>query len=73
MRISVALAVGATALLGGCAQTPEPPQPVGEPPCVQQDWVLIAPPDNIATVAFLDTFEYLPDHQDALSPATPTA
>ncbi|MDF2782090.1 MAG: hypothetical protein K0S96_1894 [Geminicoccaceae bacterium] len=63
MRIvPVAFAVGATTLLAACAQTPEPPQPVASR-TVQQPWVLIAPPDNIATVAFLDTFEYLPDHR----------
>ena len=27
--------------------------------------MLIAPPDNVVTVAFLDTFEFLPDQQDA--------
>jgi hypothetical protein len=65
MRITpVALALGASALLVACADTPEPPPPVVARPMVQQDWVLIAPPDNLATVAFLDTFEYLPDHRD---------
>ncbi len=64
MRINpVALAVGATALLVACADPPAPPAPVASRPMPQQAWVLIAPPDNLATVAFLDTFEYLPDHR----------
>jgi hypothetical protein len=61
MRILVALVVGAT-ILGGCAETPKPPVAASAIP--QQDWILIAPPDNIVTVAFLDTFEYLPGHKD---------
>ena len=63
MRISVALVVGATAILGACAETPKPPA-VEASSIVQQDWVLIAPPDNAVTVAFLETFEYLPGHRD---------
>jgi len=62
MRILVALVVGATAILGGCAETPKPSAMTGAIP--QQDWILIAPPDNTVTVAFLDTFEYLPGHRD---------
>lgn len=61
MRTLVALVVGATAILGGCSQTPKPPV---EASVQRQDWILIAPPDNTLTVAFLDTFEFLPDHQD---------
>ena len=60
MRILVALAVGATAILGGCAAKP----PVATSAIPQQDWILIAPPDNAVTVAFLETFEYLPGHKD---------
>jgi hypothetical protein len=62
MRILVALAVCATALLGGCLATPKPA--VEATAVVQQDWVLIAPPENHQTAAFLETFEFLPDHQD---------
>jgi hypothetical protein len=62
MRILVALVVGATAILGACAETPKPAVETSAIP--QQDWILIAPPDNAVTVAFLDTFEYLPDHKD---------
>jgi hypothetical protein len=62
MRILVALVVGATAILGGCAETPK--LSVETSSIVQQDWILIAPPDSAVTVAFLDTFEYLPGHKD---------
>jgi hypothetical protein len=62
MRILVALVVGGTAILGGCAEPPKPAIQVSS--IVQQDWVLIAPPDNTVTVAFLDAFEFLPDHKD---------
>jgi hypothetical protein len=61
MRILVALVVGAT-ILGGCAETPKPAIEASAIP--QQDWILIAPPDNTVTVAFLETFEYLPGHKD---------
>jgi hypothetical protein len=62
MRILVVLAAGATVLVGGCVATPKPPAQAAA--AVQQDWVLIAPPDNHQTAAFLETFEFLPDHQD---------
>ena len=62
MRILVALVVVATAILGGCAETPKPAIEASAIP--QQDWILIAPPDNAVTVAFLDIFEYLPGHKD---------
>jgi len=61
MRILVVFAAGVTALLGACALTPEPPPVTAS--IVQQDWVLIAPPDNIVTGAFYDTFEFLPEHK----------
>jgi len=61
MRTLVAFAVGATALLAACAQTPKPPQVVAK--AVQENWVLIAPPENVATIAFRDTFEFLPEHK----------
>jgi hypothetical protein len=61
MRTLVAFAAGATALLSACAQTPTPPQVVAK--AVQENWVLIAPPDNVTTMAFLETFEFLPEHK----------
>jgi hypothetical protein len=61
MRILVALVVGATTILGGCVETPKPPPAASV--IEQQDWILIAPPDNAVTVAFLDTFEFLPGHK----------
>jgi len=61
MRTLVVLVVGATAMLGGCAETKAPLDARALP---QQDWVLIAPPEDHLTAAFLDTFEFLPDHQD---------
>ena len=62
MRIIVAFAAGATLLLGACAQTPtQPPQAATN--VAQENWVLIAPPDNVVTVAFLETFEFLPEHR----------
>jgi hypothetical protein len=60
--MTAAVAVAAAAFLGACAQTPPPPQDVATK-VEQENWVLIAPPDNVATVAFIDTFEYLPDHK----------
>ena len=68
MRTLVALAAGATAVLGGCVATPKPP--VEATAALQQDWVLIAPPDNHQTTAFLETFEFLPDHQDRFPRST---
>jgi hypothetical protein len=68
MRILVALAAGATAVLGGCVTTPNPS--VEASAVVQQDWVLIAPPENDQTAAFLATFEFLPDHQDRFPGST---
>jgi hypothetical protein len=58
--IAAALAAGATALLGACAQTPKQPPQIAASD-VPGDWVLIAPPDNVDTVAFIETFEFLPD------------
>lgn len=55
-------AVVATAFLGACA-TPPAPQEVAVQ-VEQEKWILIAPPDNVATVAFIETFEFLPDHRD---------
>jgi hypothetical protein len=63
MRTLVALVAGAAALLGGCSHTPNPPSQQANR-AVAQDWILIAPPDNTLTVAFLDTFEFLPDGKD---------
>jgi hypothetical protein len=61
MRIIVAFAVGASALLGACAQTSEPPQTPAN--MAQENFVLIAPPDNVIVVAFRETFEFLPGHR----------
>jgi hypothetical protein len=61
MRIIVAFAASASLLLGACAQTPKQPEVART--VAQEDWVLIAPPDNVVTVAFLDTFEFLPEHR----------
>ena len=63
MRTLVALVAGA-ALLGGCSHTPDPQNPAQATRALSQNWVLIAPPDNTLTVAFLDTFEFLPDGKD---------
>ena len=62
MRTLVALVAGAV-LLGGCSHTPDSQQAQASR-ALPQDWVLIAPPDNTLTVAFLDTFEFLPDGKD---------
>ncbi len=63
MRFLVVLIAGA-ALLSGCSHISSSQQQAqaSEPPA--EDWVLIAPPDNTVTVAFLDTFEFLPDGDD---------
>jgi hypothetical protein len=61
MRIIVAFAAGAALLLGACAQTAKPPEVAVS--VAQENWVLIAPPDNVTTVAFIDTFEFLPEHK----------
>ena len=63
MRTLVALVAGAV-LLGGCSHTPDPQNQAQAIRALPQDWVLIAPPDNTLTVAFLDTFEFLPDGKD---------
>jgi hypothetical protein len=63
MRTLVAFVAGTVALLSGCSHTPSPVQSQASR-SVPQDWMLIAPPDNTLTVAFLDTFEYLPDGND---------
>ena len=62
MRMMVAFAAGASLLLGACAQTPKQPPEVARN-VAQENWVLIAPPDNVVTVAFLETFEFLPEHR----------
>jgi hypothetical protein len=67
MRTLVALAVATTAILGGCAQTPKP---VETSALAQQDWILIAPPEDHLTTAFLETFEFLPDHKDSFPRST---
>jgi type IV pilus biogenesis protein CpaD/CtpE len=64
MRILVALVAGAAALLGGCSHTPDPARHSQASQLLPQDWILIAPPDNTLTVAFLETFEFLPDGKD---------
>ena len=61
MRTTATLAAGVTILLAACAQTPKPPPDVAAV-VAQENWVLIAPPENITTIAFIDTFEFLPDH-----------
>jgi hypothetical protein len=63
MRSLVVLVAGAAALLSGCSHTPSPVQSQASR-SLPQDWMLIAPPDNTVTTAFLDTFEYLPDGND---------
>jgi hypothetical protein len=65
----VALAAGAAALLSGCSTGPDPALQGQASRPLPQDWILIAPPDNTLTVAFLDTFEFLPDGKDRF-PAT---
>jgi hypothetical protein len=62
MRTFIALVAGATAILGGCAGTAQPPVETSAIP--QQDWILIAPPESRLTAAFRDTFEFLPNHKD---------
>ena len=62
MRTIVALAVGTSALLGACAQTPEQPPQIAAS-IAQENFVLIAPPENVIMVAFRETFEYLPAHR----------
>lgn len=69
MRMMVAFAAGATLLLGACAQTPKQPPEVARN-VAQENWVLIAPPDNVVTVAFLDTFEFLPEHRASFPGST---
>ena len=69
MRTLVALVAGAAALLSGCSHTPDAARPSQVSRAMPQDWILIAPPDNTLTVAFLDTFEFLPDGKDRF-PAT---
>jgi hypothetical protein len=59
MRIIVAFAIGASALLGACAQTPEPP-PIA---ATIENWVLIAPPENVIVAAFRKHVEFLPAHR----------
>lgn len=61
MRITSALAIGLAALVAGCATSKPPAQ---KSAAVSQDWILIAPPDNVVTVAFVEQFEFLPDHRD---------
>ena len=68
MRMTVAFAAGATLLLCACAQTPKPPEVAKA--VAQENWVLIAPPDNVVTVAFLDTFEFLPEHRASFPRST---
>ena len=68
MRTLVALVVGATAILGGCAETPK--STVDARTLPQQEWVLIAPPEDHLTTAFLETFEFLPDHEDSFPRST---
>jgi hypothetical protein len=62
MRIIVAFAVGASALLGACAQKSEPPPPIAAT-IPQENFVLIAPPENVIVVAFREHFEFLPSHR----------
>jgi hypothetical protein len=57
MRTVLAFAA-ATAVLGGCSHVPVQ-SPASQPP--PEPWVLIAPPDDTTTSAFLETFEFLPD------------
>jgi hypothetical protein len=64
MRTLVALAASAAALLSGCSHSPDPALQSQASRPLPQGWVLIAPPDNTLTVAFLDTFEFLPDGND---------
>ena len=69
MRTALAFVAGAAALLGGCSHTQSPiPSQASGP--VQQGWMLIAPPDNTLTVAFLDAFEFLPDGNAAFPRGT---
>jgi hypothetical protein len=61
MRTLVALVVGALAITSGCSTTePAPAQPAA----LKQNWVLIAPPDDTTTLAFMDVFEFLPARKD---------
>jgi hypothetical protein len=59
MRILVAFVIGLLAITSGCSTTPTPAKPAAS--AMSRDWVLIAPPDNTATVAFMEVFEFLPD------------
>lgn len=61
MRPAVPAALAVSALLAACA-SPAPPPP--SPP--QQNWVLLAPPDDPAVMALLDKMERLPDSDDRL-------
>ena len=62
MRIPVALVIGLLAIITGCSTTtPTPAKPAAS--TMSRDWVLIAPPDNVATVAFMEVFEFLPDRK----------
>ncbi len=63
MRTALVLIAGAAALLAGCSHTQTPVQSQASR-SVPESWMLIAPPDNTLTAAFLDTFEYLPDGND---------
>jgi hypothetical protein len=60
MRIHVALVIGLLMIASGCSTTtPTPAKPTAS--TMSRDWVLIAPPDNTASVAFMEVFEFLPD------------
>jgi hypothetical protein len=61
MRTALAL-VASVALLGGCSHFQSPVQTQAR--ATPQEWMLIAPPDDTLTLAFMDTFEYLPDGND---------
>jgi hypothetical protein len=63
MRSALVFVAGAAALLSGCSSIPSPTQKEASR-SAQQDWVLIAPPDNTLTTAFFNTFEFLPDGND---------
>jgi hypothetical protein len=60
MRTALASIAGAAVLLSGCSHLSSPTQSEASR-SAQQEWVLIAPPDNTLTSAFLSTFEFLPD------------
>ncbi len=62
MRIPVALVIGLLAITTGCSTTtPTPAKPAAS--TMSRDWVLIAPPDNTVTAAFMEVFEFLPDRK----------